>query len=198
MQITKYAHACVRVAVNGSTILIDPGIWTEAEAFDGVDAVLVTHEHGDHVDVPRLAGLGVPVYAPAEAAIHGLDVVPIPRGSTFSVAGVRVRAIGDRHGFTYQNRPDVANLGYLVDERLYHPGDALAPPDAPVETLLAPISGPWLRLDEAIEFVRTVRPERTVAIHDAMLNERGLAITNGWFEREAGAGYRWLAPGEVV
>ncbi len=55
MRITKFGHACVRVEHDGHTLVIDPGGFTEPEAVDGADAVLVTHEHPDHYepDAPR-------------------------------------------------------------------------------------------------------------------------------------------------
>jgi L-ascorbate metabolism protein UlaG (beta-lactamase superfamily) len=52
MKLTKYTHACVRLEKNGGVLVIDPGTFSEtAEALDGARAVLVTHEHKDHIDV---------------------------------------------------------------------------------------------------------------------------------------------------
>jgi L-ascorbate metabolism protein UlaG (beta-lactamase superfamily) len=198
MQLTKFTHACVRVVVDGTTLVVDPGTWTESGALDGADAVLVTHEHADHVDVHRLAASGLPVYAPAGVALSGVNVVPVGPDETFAIGRVPVRAVGRRHAFTFESRPDVANFGYLIADRLYHPGDALALPAVPVETLLLPISGPWFRLNEAIEFGRAIGAERALGIHDAMLSERGLTTINGWLGREVGPGYRWVEPGQTL
>jgi L-ascorbate metabolism protein UlaG (beta-lactamase superfamily) len=198
MRITKYTHACVRLERDGRVLVIDPGTWSEAGALVGADAVLVTHEHVDHVDVLRLRGLGVPVYAPAQAQISGLDVTPVSTGEEFTAAGFRVTAMGGRHATIYGGEPDCANLGYLVDGSLYHPGDSLHVPDQPVETLLVPAQASWLKLVEAIDFVRVIRPQRTIPIHDAQVNERGLSSINGWFAEQTDAGYRWLAPGETA
>jgi L-ascorbate metabolism protein UlaG (beta-lactamase superfamily) len=203
MLITKYTHACVRLEHEGRVLVIDPGTWSEPAALTGAEAILVTHEHADHIDVLRLAGLGVPVYAPADAdipgvEIPGLDVTRVSSGEEFTAAGFRVRAVGSRHAFIYGGQPDCANLGYLVDDRVYHPGDALHIPEQPVETLLVPVHGPWMKLDEAIDFVRAIKPHRTFPIHDAMVNERGLGSINGWFGQETESGYRWLAPGETA
>jgi len=204
MQITKYTHACVRLEQGGGVLVIDPGIWSEPRALLGANAVLVTHEHVDHVDVLRLAGLGVPVYAPADARIaaleatRGLTVIPMTSGQECTAAGFKVRAVGSRHAFIYDGQPDCANLGYLVEDRLYHPGDALHVPDQPIETLLVPVHGSWLRTDEAIDFVKAVKPQRRFAIHDAQLNERGLDGVNAWLAAEAASGYRYLAPGEAA
>jgi L-ascorbate metabolism protein UlaG (beta-lactamase superfamily) len=198
VKITKFSHACVRLEHDGGVLVIDPGIWTEPEALVGVDAVLVTHEHLDHVDVARLAGLDLPVVGPADAVIDGLTIRRIASGDEISLAGFAVKAVGNRHAFILGRQPDCANLGYVVDGRLYHPGDALHIPDQPIETLLVPAQGPWLKLSEAIEFAQAIKPKRAFAIHDAALNERGLSSVNGWFSREIGPAYRWLAPGETA
>lgn len=199
MRLTKYTHACVRLEFDsGQVLVIDPGIWSEPGALTGADAVLVTHEHVDHVDVLRLRGLGAPVYAPAGARLDGLDPTAVAADERFTAAGVSVTAFGGRHATIYGGQPDCANLGYLVDDELYHPGDSLALPDRPVRTLLVPLQASWLKTDEAIDFVRTADPERSFGIHDAQLNERGLTSVNGWLAEEAGGAYRWLAPRETA
>jgi L-ascorbate metabolism protein UlaG (beta-lactamase superfamily) len=119
MRITKYTHACVRLERDGRVLVIDPGVWSEPRALTGADAVLVTHEHADHIDVLRLAGLGVPVYAPADADIPRVEVTPVRSGEEFTAAGFRVRAVGGRHASVYNGRPDCANLGYVVNDSLY-------------------------------------------------------------------------------
>ncbi|MFG3698719.1 MBL fold metallo-hydrolase [Micromonospora sp. NPDC047620] len=198
MRITKFTHACVRLEHDGGVLVIDPGTWSEPRALAGADAVLVTHEHTDHVDVLRLAGLGVPVFAPEGAALPGPVPLPVTRvgaGQRFTAAGLTVTALGGRHATIHGGQPDCANLGYLVGDDVYHPGDSLHPPDRPVRTLLVPAQASWLKLTEAIEFARAAGAERVFPIHDAQLNDRGLASVNGWFA-ETVPGYRHLAPGE--
>ncbi|MFI9781542.1 MBL fold metallo-hydrolase [Streptomyces sp. NPDC051956] len=198
MWITKYTHACVRLEHEDRVLVIDPGVWSEPAALAGADAVLVTHEHADHVDVLRLAGLGVPVYAPADADIPGLEVIGVSSGAEFTVAEFRVRAVGGRHAFIYGGQPDCANLGYVLDEAVYHPGDSLHVPDQPIETLLVPAQGSWMKTAEAIDFVKAIKPQRAFAIHDAQINDRGLSSVNGWLAEETDNGYRYLRPGESV
>lgn len=196
MQITKYTHACIRIEDAGRVLVIDPGEWSESEALTGADAVLVTHEHGDHIEVDRLARSGVPVFAPAGADIKGLDVTWVTTDQVFEAAGFKVKAVGSRHAFIYEGQPDCPNLGYVVEDRLYHPGDALFVPTEPIETLFVPAQGSWMKLVEAIDFVRAVNPAHTHAIHDAGLSDKGLPSANGWFRKVTDNGYRWLAPGE--
>jgi L-ascorbate metabolism protein UlaG (beta-lactamase superfamily) len=195
-RLTKYTHSCVRIERDGRVLVIDPGTWSEPAALHGADAVLVTHEHGDHIDVLRLAGLGVPVYAPADARITGVDVIGLQSGASFTAAGFTVTAVGARHAPVFAAEPDCANHGYIIDGRLYHPGDALLVPDQPVETLLVPLQASWLKTAEAITFLHAVAPERAFGIHDAQINSRGRQAANGWLTDHGRHRYRYLMPGE--
>jgi L-ascorbate metabolism protein UlaG (beta-lactamase superfamily) len=199
VRVTKYIHSCVRLEVGGAVLVVDPGIWSEPSALAGCDAVLVTHEHADHIDVLRLAGLGVPVYAPASSRLAGITPIGVQPGETFDAAGVAVRAVGGRHAAVYDGRPDCVNLGYVIGGNvLYHPGDALHVPELPVETLLVPLQASWLKTAEAIDFMRAVSPARAFGIHDGQVNERALGSINGWLEETGGQRYRWLAPGQAA
>lgn len=196
MKIVKFTHSCVRLEKDGRVLVIDPGSWSEPRALRGADAVLVTHEHIDHADDLRLAGLGAPVYAPAGADLPGIRPVPLQPGETVDVAGFRVTAIGAPHATIYGGLPDCAHLGYVVDD-LYHPGDSVHPPGVPVTTLLVPVHGSWLRLSDAIDFLRAVDPVVAIGIHEAQLNERGLESVNAWLA-ESHASYRYVSPGSSV
>ena len=90
--ITRYTQSCVRIERDGAVLVVDPGTWSEAYALRGADAVLVTQEHSDHIDVLRLAGLGFPVCAPAWVRTEGLHVVPVASGESFSAAGFSITA----------------------------------------------------------------------------------------------------------
>ncbi|AYY14236.1 MBL fold metallo-hydrolase [Actinobacteria bacterium YIM 96077] len=196
MRIIKYTHACVRLERDGRVLVVDPGIWSEPQALLGADAVLVTHEHADHIDRLRLAGAGVPVFAPAGARIPDLDVRTIHPDEEFTAAGFTVRAVGGWHAPVY-GESSCVNVGYLVDG-LYHPGDALHVPDHPVDTVLVPLQASWLKAAEAIEFVRAVRPAQAIGMHEGQLNERGLAAINRHLTTHSIAEYHWLAPATPV
>lgn len=198
MQVTKYTHACVRLEHEGRVLIIDPGEWTEAAAVAGADAVLFTHEHVDHFDPARLAGLQADIFAPAGANLGSLDCTRLIPGQELTVAGFTVRAVGGRHALVYGEQPDCANLGYIVDGDFYHPGDSLHLPGQPIQTLCAPAQASWLKLSEAIDFIMAIDPRQLIAIHDGQLNQRGIGGVNAWFSTAAGPAYRYLQPGETL
>ena len=201
MRLTRWSHSCVALEASGSTLVIDPGIWSEHRALDGADAVLLTHEHNDHADLARLQAAGLPIWAPREADLEGLDFTPLDSGQTVEVAGFGISTVGAEHAAIVTGQQMCANLGYVVaadDESVYHPGDALAVPDGPVGTLLVPMQASWLKTEEAIGFVRAVGPDRAVGIHDGQVNDRARASLNHWLSSEGGADYEWLAPGTTL
>ena len=174
LRITKYAHSCIRLESNGCALVIDPGVGTEPEALDGVDAVFVTHEHRDHADDLRLADLDVAVHAPTGSDINVDRLVRIDAGAMIEIAGFEVRAVGGFHARVVDAQIPCANLGYIVNGLLYHPGDAFHVPDRPIDTLLVPLQASWLKVSDCINFVRHVAPRQAVGIHDGQLTERGI------------------------
>lgn len=216
MLLTKYTHACVRLEQEGRVLVIDPGIFSEtATALAGADAVLITHEHPDHIDVPVLVEAlastpGMAVHAPAgvaadlrtaapEQADRITDAAP---GDRFTTAGFAVQCFGGQHALIHPTIPVVANIGYLIDEDLYHPGDSLiVPGGASVGTLLVPVHAPWSKVSEVVDFVVSVRAPHAYQIHDALLNDQGLAFTESHVARigaQHGVAFAHLAPGQSV
>jgi L-ascorbate metabolism protein UlaG (beta-lactamase superfamily) len=190
MRLTKYGHACVRIEDGDQVLVIDPGVFSEAEALVGATAVLVSHEHADHIDARKLAAAraanpGLTVHAHAALAAElGAGATAVAAGDTFTAGGFTVHAVGGRHAEIVDGLPGCPNLGFVVGG-VYHPGDSLFVPDQPVQTLLLPASGPWLKTGEAIGFLRAVGPARAFPIHDINLNEHGMANFDGWLEDEA-------------
>lgn len=221
MKLTKYTHACVRLEKDGKVLVIDPGTFSESkEALDGAHAVLITHEHADHIDQPVVlealqANPALVLYAPGGVAnslqeavgesaggdvsgrIHAVDP-----GSALDVAGFGVRTFGGQHALIHAQIPVVHNIGYLVDENVFHPGDSFVVPDGiAVKTLLVPTHAPWSKVGEVVDFVISVRAPKAYPVHDALLNDLGRGLVEGHVTRigaRYGTEYRSLKSGESV
>jgi L-ascorbate metabolism protein UlaG (beta-lactamase superfamily) len=187
VKLTKYEHACVVFEKEDASFVIDPGSFSAdvASIIKGAEAILITHEHFDHVNEAAVnealaARPELRVYAPAGLAgmfgEHPGQFTAVSAGDELTVAGFAVTVHGDTHAVIHPDIPIVPNVGYLVDGTVYHPGDAYFVPEAPVETLLLPTSGPWMKFGEAADYVRAVRPQRVMQIHEMLLSEIGLHL----------------------
>lgn len=181
MRITKFGHACVRIEHDGSVLVLDPGMFTDAEAVDGADAVLITHEHPDHYLPDHLRRTDAAIWTIESVAAKIREDAPdvaervtvVEPGETFD-PGLPVRAVGELHAVIHPEFPRIHNSGYVIDAggtRVYHPGDALTEPGEAVDILLLPSSAPWLKASEAVEFARAVKAPRNLAIHDRVYTD---------------------------
>jgi L-ascorbate metabolism protein UlaG (beta-lactamase superfamily) len=201
VNLTKLPHACFRLEKDGSVLVVDPGVLSDAaSALAGASAVLITHEHPDHVDADAVRAAGVPVWAHPSVldGLSDVDGTPLVPGDTATVAGFEVRVFGDRHAHIHEDVPDLANNAYLIDDRVYYPGDSFSVPGVPVEVLLVPIGGPWMKIAEAIDFVRAVAPTRAHPTHDAVLSAPGQSFSDNWVAQRGNTDYSRLEPGQPV
>lgn len=181
MEITHFGHSCVLLDTGSARLLIDPGAWSEGfEDLTGLDAILITHQHADHLDGERLPALvrGNPgarliVDSGSAEELRGQDHEVAAPGETLQVAGARVEVLGGDHAVIYPDVPVIPNNAYLVDGTHLHPGDSFTPPSTQVEVLFVPTSAPWLSIAEVIDYLRAVVPRTAVPIHQAVLSARG-------------------------
>ncbi|PVG82593.1 MBL fold metallo-hydrolase [Nocardioides gansuensis] len=211
MRITKFGHACVRFEHGDAAVVVDPGVYTDPAALAGATAVLITHEHPDHYHPDHLRSVDVPVWTIGAVADRLREDAPdvaervtvVAPGERFE-AGLPVTAVGELHAVIHPEFPRFHNSGYLLelgDVRAYHPGDALTPPGTDVDLLCLPVSAPWLKASEAIDFARDVGAPRNLAIHDRIYSEAGLGIIDGHLDKflpPAGQRYERLADGTDV
>lgn len=198
MRLTKFGHSAVRIEHDGTTLAIDPGSWSQRESVEGVDAVLITHEHPDHYDPEHLRATDAPVFTIGAVAAQIRESAPdvaervtvVQPDETWSIGGIGVKAIGELHAVIHPDLPRFHNSGYLLslgDQTVFHPGDALTGPGADVDVLLVPVSAPWMRVSEGIDFARMVGAARNVAIHDRVFSDLGLGVADAHFGRFLGA-----------
>jgi L-ascorbate metabolism protein UlaG (beta-lactamase superfamily) len=196
MELTKYSHSCVRITDGDRRLCIDPGVFSEAAvALADTDAVLITHEHPDHLDVEKLTAAAeenprLRVWAPQAVAdqlkgnaVLGERVTAVGAGQSFVAGGLQVRSYGGQHAQIHSSIPVIANVGYLVGDAVYHPGDSYVVPNAVVEAVLVPVNAPWAKVAETIDFTISVRAPRAFQLHDGLLNATGLNLYEGQLKR---------------
>ena len=186
MRLTKFGHSCLLVEDGGARVLLDPGSFSEGfEKLEGLTAVCLTHQHGDHLDPERVRRLldrnpGVRVVSDDGSAKAlgeaGADVEVVHDGDELELGGLGLAVAGRDHAVIHPDVPVVPNVGYLVGGRLFHPGDAFTVPGQPVEVLAVPAGAPWLKLAEAVDYLRRVAPRVAFPVHEKVLSEGGISI----------------------
>lgn len=184
MKFTHYGHACVLIEFlstddQSTRLLIDPGVYSAGfEKLRDLDGILITHPHPDHLDVDRVARLltnnpharTVADTASATLLLRSDISAEIPEDrESFDIGGVSVQTWNGAHGCIHPDLPKAANNGYVFNGTVLHPGDTFDNVPSGIEILLLPISGPWMKFGESIDFLRTVSPRVVVPIHEAVL-----------------------------
>ena len=208
MRITKYEHACLLLTVGDESIVIDPGVFLTPPDFTAVVAIVITHEHQDHWTADQVRRIlekspDARIIAPqgvADAA-EDLKVEVVAAGDTVEVGAFKLEFFGGEHAIIHESIPMIDNLGVLVNDELYYPGDSFTEPGVPVGTLAAPIGAPWLKIGDAMDFVLAVKPTRSFYVHDMTLSVAGKqlgAARLAWATEQTGGTFSELEPGETL
>lgn len=185
MRVTKLGHCCLSIEIKGLRVLTDPGTYSTAQdQLMGVDVVLITHEHADHLHIDSLKRVlsnnpnARIITNKAVAALlreEGIeDIVIVEQQEVHTIDGVSFAGFGDVHATIYPNWNNVQNTGYLIDNKLFYPGDAFTDPECPVDVLALPVAGPWMKISEAIDYAKQLKPRVCFPVHDGILKSPGL------------------------
>jgi len=207
MRITKHEHACLRLELEDRMLVIDPGSFTlPLSELKNLAAVVITHEHPDHWTPEHLARIrhqfpDVPVYGPSGVAAAGADVIVVKPGDTVTAEPFTLSFHGGRHNVIHSSIPVIENVGVLVNDALYHPGDSYQlPKGVDIRVLAAPVGGPWLKIGEAMDFVLAAKPHRAFGIHDMTLSRIGLDMHRSrlkWATEQNGGEFVALDPDDT-
>lgn len=188
MKLTKYEHACFTVEEDGRILVIDPGgLSTDFIAPDNVVAVVVTHEHFDHLDKEQLAAIVdknpdavIVGHSAVVSKIAGLPTQAVEAGEKIDIGPFNLRFTGGKHAVIHSSTPVVANLGVMINDLLYYPGDSFTLPGGAIDTLALPANAPWMKVGEAMDFLVTVMPRFAFPTHDALLSDAGKSVADNW------------------
>ncbi|MEK7569295.1 MAG: MBL fold metallo-hydrolase [Patescibacteria group bacterium] len=194
MKVKKIGHCCfVAEPKEGVRIMTDPGDFTKgAEREENITAILITHEHGDHLHIETLKK--VLESSPKALVITntavgklldqaGITHQVVEKGQEKEISGVAICSFGNLHAEIYESMGRVQNTGYMIDSLCY-PGDAFEDPGHPVEILALPVAGPWMRMKDALLYAQALKPRISFPVHDAFIQE--------W------ASFIWKWPGNVL
>lgn len=171
MKVTRYFQSCLLIEDGGARILIDPSGQEKdrLSEFGTLDAVLYTHEHGDHFDAgmaAQFAQQGATVYVNASTAKRiEAAKTEVSDGQELDIKGLKVKAMELPHCLMVDGRTSVQNTGYLIGEKFFHPGDGKELAGLSVDTLAVPISGPDISLKDAYDFTIQVSAKQVIPIH---------------------------------
>jgi L-ascorbate metabolism protein UlaG (beta-lactamase superfamily) len=187
MKITKIGHCCLIIKEENVTMLTDPGSFTSGQdEVLGINIILITHEHTDHVHVDSLKRIlknnpeAKIITNTSVGKILDKENIPyeiIDDGKEKNIGSVLIQGKGMTHATIHPSLPTVENTGYFINKKLFYPGDALHDPGQPIDILALPIVGPWTKTSEVVDYALKLKPKKAFPVHDGMLNQHGMFYT---------------------
>jgi L-ascorbate metabolism protein UlaG (beta-lactamase superfamily) len=189
MNIKKIGHCCLLIKTEHITILTDPGSFTvEQNSVTGIDLVLITHEHADHLHTESLQEV---LRNNPEAMVItnssvgrkldevGIVYTAIEGRNTTTVKETLIESFDSKHEEIFEEMGQVQNTGYFIDNKLFYPGDSYCNPQKPVDVLALPVAGPWCRIKESIDYCLLVKPRIAFPVHDGMIVNGRITSSHG-------------------
>jgi L-ascorbate metabolism protein UlaG (beta-lactamase superfamily) len=213
MKITKYEHAALVVELNGDKVIVDPGSYTKTMPEQhNVKAIVITHIHDDHCSEPQLDKIvalnpGIKIYGTDEVCRRltesrpNFETVAVHHGDHYKEGDFAIEFYGDMHLEIHSSWPMCQNVGVMLNNTLYYPGDSYTIPDVKVPMLAVPSSAPWAKLSMIIDFVNAVKPSHAFATHNIHLSAEGHQMYNGRIKmitESNGGDFTHLEPGESI
>jgi L-ascorbate metabolism protein UlaG (beta-lactamase superfamily) len=213
MKITKYEHAALVVELNGDKVIVDPGSYTKTMPEQhNVKAIVITHIHDDHCSEPQLDKIvalnpGIKIYGTDEVCRRltesrpNFETVAVHHGDHYKEGDFTIEFYGDMHLEIHSSWPMCQNVGVMINNTLYYPGDSYTIPDVKIPMLAVPSSAPWVKLSMIIDFVNAVKPSHAFATHNIHLSAEGHQMYNGRIKmitESHGGSFTHLEPGDSI
>lgn len=200
MKITKYGHACIILEEDGRKLIIDPGVYSNLpDDLTGVEAIVITHHHADHLSNDKLADIakaspGAAIYANKQSADDiesSLELNTVDGKLEVALGPFEIAMEDHDHAVIYQASP-CKNLSVQVGDAYYYPGDSYKPNTSHAKVVGVPMSGPWAKIEESIDYALSCVGSMFIPVHDAHLNGIGVDGYNNWLDKSLqGAEKTW-------
>lgn len=207
MKVTKLEHSGLMIKEKGKILLCDPVEFTEKlPKFENVVAIIITHKHGDHLQPEVIERIiadnpNVQILTTEDAVGLLSGAVAVQGGESREIEGFNLQFFGRDHASIVAGQVPCQNLGVIINGAVANPGDSFDLPPVTPKLLLVPISAPWAKVMDAVDYALKVRPEKVLAVHDAVLSELGRGYSSSWLKakcEEAGISFADIKDGESI
>ena len=191
MKIIKLEHSGLAIEKANQTILIDPVEFTEklpTHLFGSVVAIIITHKHDDHCQPAVIGNIlaanpSAAVFTTADTTSLIVGSIVVKSGETREVSGFKIQFFGQSHAAILEDQIPCDNLGVVIDDIFADPGDSFdQPPIEHPKALCVPLSAPWAKISDAAKFIKNIKPEVVIPVHDAVLSDMGKTYNNSWLK----------------
>lgn len=186
MKIKKIGHCCLIIEHKDKKIMTDPGAFSKGQENEtGIDLILITHEHSDHLHIESLQQI---IQKNPEAEIwtntsvgkilkeKSIPYKIVDDGKTELFKEIKIEGIGKTHATIHESLEGVENTGYFIDEKLFYPGDQFTDPKKETEILALPVAGPWTTIGMAIDYGLKIKPKKAFPVHDGMIKKEMIGV----------------------
>ncbi|WP_342644466.1 MBL fold metallo-hydrolase [Mucilaginibacter sp. CSA2-8R] len=217
MKISKYLHSCLTFEKDDFKLLVDPGMFSFAEGlvkpeiFSDVSAIIITHNHPDHLDVENLkkilAAGNAEVYANAQVKQEmekaGINAVLLHEG-TVNIGPFKIEAISVKHE-PLLDAPAPEMTALVIDDCILHPVDSFEEKLLTyknIELLLLPIMAPFTNEIKVADFADRLQPKQILPVHDGFAKpffvQSRQANYAAHFEKQCIKFHRLTEPGSFI
>lgn len=201
MKLTKFKHSCFMLEKDDESLVFDPGNWSTDFVNPGnISVIMLTHEHDDHFDknlLQEITGTNpeAVIVAPHEMTqkLTSFATKGVSPGDSITIGAFKLNFFGGEHAPIHPEIQSVVNIGVMVDDSLYYPGDSFTLPDTPIDTLALPVTAPWLKISDPIDFMVSAKPNLAFPVHDHIASSDGKALVDrivGRFADKHGINYK--------
>lgn len=184
MKLTKLEHSGFVLEQNGQKLLCDPvEIEQKLPVLNNVVATIITHKHRDHLQPEVLQKLldvnsKMRILTTSDAASEVPHAEIVRNGDSLIVGEFNLDFFGKDHREIFAGVVPCENLGVVIDDKIVNPGDSF---DLPVtletpEVLCVPLVAPWCKITDSIDYIKLVKPQKVLPVHNAILSNFGRGI----------------------